>query len=157
MQQGFHSPCNMYHGWEVSPLCCFGRHTQIHSVDVPLPLLCLGIIFWGSSADASRTGFIPASVIFLLLFCAAFFLLFLSPVPSPPKGNTEKKVRVTFHNEKYCKDCLIRLVIHFCVAYTRLHFASFLSTNSYLINKKYLFVHQDHQTVSERSHAYSRF
>lgn len=133
MQRGFLSPCNMYHWWEASPLSCFGIQIQIHSVCIPVPWYYLMSFKCRCSQDRIHTCMsnFPAT----LLCCS------LSPFSQPCSLSSTMqswtKVTVTFHSEKYCKACLIRLVIHICVEnITRLHFASFPPTDSCLVNRK---------------------
>ena len=133
MQQGFFSPCNMYHWWEASPSCCFGIQIQIHSVWIPVP--CHYLMSFKCRCIQDRIHTCMPNFPATLLRCP------LSPFSQPCSLSTMKqywtKVTVTFHRDKYCKACLIRLVFRSCVEHiTRLHLASFHPTDSYLVNKK---------------------
>lgn len=133
MQQGFFSPCNMYHWWEASPLCCFGIQIQIHSVWIPVP--CYYLMSFKRRCIQDRIHTCMSN------FPATFLCRPLSPFSQPCSLSSTrqywKKVTVTFHSKKYCKASLNRLVTHICVEnIARLHFASFPSTNSYLVYKK---------------------
>lgn len=133
MQQGFFSPCNVCHWWDASPLCCFGIQIQIHSVWIPAP--CYYHMSFKCRCNSDRIHACMSNFAATLLCCP------LSPFSQPSSLSSTRqswtKVTVTFHREKYCKASLIRLVIHIRVEnLTRLHFASFPSTDSYLVNKK---------------------